>query len=108
MWAFTRRAHDGTYVLAADLVVVAVTENRPGYRYGRYRVWGHLQESRYFDVDVGPDFEPVVRVLSITAAASTLGQSFQGLAAVRRLSPGDARLLAQFASDLPTLRCAAI
>ena len=27
-------------VLAADLVVVAVTRNRPGFHYGQWRVWG--------------------------------------------------------------------
>ncbi|BDG59500.1 HNH endonuclease [Caldinitratiruptor microaerophilus] len=108
VWAFTRRRSDGAYVLAADLVVVAVTENRPGFRYGRYRVWGDLQRSRYFDVDLGPDFEPVVRALSVAAAARHLGQSFQGHAAVRRLSPADGAWLAQLAAQLPTLTAAAI
>ncbi|WP_231699370.1 HNH endonuclease [Limnochorda pilosa] len=101
VWAFTRRARDGAYVLAADLVVGAVTANRAGYRYGRWRVWGDLERTRYFDVDHGPDAEPVLRSLTIRAASRHLGQSFQGYAAVRPLRPDDAARLADFAAYLP-------
>lgn len=102
VWAFTRRASDGGYVLAAELVVRAVTTNRPGYRYGRYRVWGDLARSRYFDVDGSADAERLIRSLSVRAGAARLGQAFQGQAAVRRLSEADAALLAAFARGLPT------
>jgi hypothetical protein len=44
LWAFTRRGQDGLYVLAAELVVRAVTRNPPNYRYGRYRIWGSRAE----------------------------------------------------------------
>lgn len=53
-WAFTRRRRDGRYILAAELVVRAVTRNRPAYRYGTYRAWCDLERSRYFDVEAGP------------------------------------------------------
>lgn len=42
LWAFTRRKGDRLYVLAAELIVRAVTRNPPNYRYGAYRVWGDL------------------------------------------------------------------
>jgi 5-methylcytosine-specific restriction enzyme A len=37
LWAFTR-TKEGRYVLAAELVVKAKTENIPKFIYGRYRV----------------------------------------------------------------------
>ena len=108
VWAFTRRRRDGAYVLVADLVVVAVTRNRPGFHYGQWRVWGDLSRSRYFDPELGPEFESVVRTLAVSAAAAHLGQSFQGHAAVRRLAAADGARLAELARYLPTLTGAAI
>jgi 5-methylcytosine-specific restriction enzyme A len=61
LWAFTRRPRDSQYVLAAELIVRAVTQNMENYRYGRWRIWGDLERSRYFDVDLGPRVDPVVR-----------------------------------------------
>ena len=49
LWAFTHN-HSGQYVLAAELIVKAKTENPPIFRYGRYRIWGDIQCSRYFQV----------------------------------------------------------
>lgn len=108
LWAFTRRRRDGQYVLAAELVVRAVTRNPPNYRYGRWRVWGDLDRSRYFDVEAGPRVDPLVRSLDLRASARRLGQSFQGPAAVRRLSEADHLLLAEYARDLPVTAHAAI
>lgn len=108
VWAFTRRRRDGIYVLAAELVVRAVTRNPPNYRYGMYRIWGDLQRSRYFDIDFGPNAEPLIRSLSIRAQAERLGQSFQGASAVRVISEEDHRLLSRFAVDLPVFPHAAI
>jgi hypothetical protein len=103
LWAFTRRRPDGLYVLAAELVVRAVTRNPPNYRYGAHRAWADLERSRYFDVDRGPNAEPLIRALGVRAGAVHLGQAFQGHAAVRVLAQADARLLAAFAADLPVL-----
>lgn len=47
--------------------------------------------------------EPVIRRLSVVARSPYLGQSFQGLAAVRWLTPADHQLLATFALGLPVL-----
>ena len=76
LWAFTRRRPDGLYVLAAELVVRAVTRNPPNYRYGAYRVWGDLERSRYFDVDRGPSAEPLIRAMDVRAGGPRLGQAF--------------------------------
>jgi hypothetical protein len=103
LWAFTRRKRDRLYVIAAELVVRAVTRNPPNYRYGEYRVWGDLDQSRYFDIDVGPNAELLIRQLHVAAHAQFLAQSFQGHAAVREISNGDHQLLALFAQNLKTL-----
>lgn len=105
VWAFTRRAwSDGAYVLAAELVVQAVTANPPGYRYGPHRLWADVDRTRYFEVDAGQsrDVEHLVRTLGIHANAAVLAQAFQGHSAVRAISVEAHQLLATFASDLPT------
>ena len=103
LWAFTRRPEDGVYVLAAELVVRALTRNPPMYRYGTYRIWGDLERSRYFDVRAGRNVEPLIRVLDVRARSASLGQSFQGHAAVRIITEADHHLLAAFARDLPVI-----
>ena len=103
VWAFTRRRGDRLYVLAAELVVRAVTRNPPNYRYGAFRLWGDLHRSRYFDIAVSPNAEPLIRTLGVRSGAQRLGQSFQGHAAVRPISVLDHQLLAGFATDLPVL-----
>lgn len=100
LWAFTRREPDKQYVLAAEMVVRAVTRNSPNYRYGAYRIWGDLRRSRYFAVDLAPRAEPLIRALSISASAPVLGRSFQGHAAVRNINEVDHQLLTTFSSDL--------
>src|SRR5690606_4449410 len=108
VWAFTRRKRDGLYVLAAELVVRAVTRNPPNYRNGVHRIWGDLHRSRYFDVDFGPNAEPLIRALDIRARAERLGQSFQGASAVREISEADHQLRSRFAADLALRPHAAI
>ena len=99
VWAFTR-APGGAYALAAELVVSAKTRNPPGYRYGPYRVWGDLRQSRYFAVDGQPDLTPLVRSLAIAAGGDVLGRAFQGRAAVRWLAEADHARLAVYARRL--------
>ena len=108
VWAFTRRTRDGLYVMAAQLVVRAVTRNPRNYRYGAWRIWGDLSASRYFDVDDGPRVEALVRSLGIPARGTRLGQSFQGHAAVRVISEAAHRILTDFTLDLPLLPRVAI
>jgi 5-methylcytosine-specific restriction enzyme A len=108
LWAFTRRPSDGSYVLAAELIVRALTRNPHNFRYGGWRVWGDLHRSRYFDVQLGPRVEPVVRSLGVRTGGSLLGQAFQGHAAVREISEDAHRLLGEFSRDLPLYPAAAI
>ena len=100
LWAFTR-TKQGRYVLAAELVVRAKTLNPPNFRYGRYRIWGDLKKSRYFMVEGQPSIEQIIRSLSCRAKAANLGQSFQGWAAVRQITPEDHLILAAAARGLP-------
>ena len=100
LWAFTRN-QSGRYVLAAELVVKAKTENPPNFRYGRYRIWGDIHFSRYFQVDNQPSIEQIVRNLSCKADARILGQSFQGKAAVKLITQQDHLILQAAARDLP-------
>lgn len=99
LWAFTRR-RDGAYALAMKLVVRARTHNRVGYRYGPYRLWGDLQRSRYFLLDGQPPLDPLVRSLSLQVRARSVGQAFQGHAAVRRITAGDHAVLEAHAAAL--------
>ena len=101
LWAFTR-TRAGTYVLAMELVVRAKTMNPSGYRYGTYRLWGDLGLSRYFRTDGQPDISELIRQLSVTAMAPVIGRSFQGHAAVRRLTSTDHQVLADYASPHPS------
>lgn len=100
LWAFTRNKQ-GRYVLAAELVVKAKTQNPPNFRYGQYRVWGDLTHSRYFLTDDNaPSAEQIIRSLSIKANAVRLGQSFQGHAAVRTITSQDHQILLTIAKNL--------
>lgn len=99
LWAFTR-AKDGTYVLAAELIVKAKTINPPNFRYGRYRIWGDLKKSRYFKVEGQPRMEQIIRGLSVRANADILGRAFQGHAAVRRITEADHQILSVASKNL--------
>lgn len=100
LWAFTRTP-TGMYVLAMELVVGAKTRNPPRYRYGAYRLWGDLKRSRYFHTEGQPDISDLIRRLSVKASASIVGRSFQGHAAVRRLTSADHQVLVEYARHLP-------
>lgn len=92
LWAFTKTV-DGRYVLAAQLIIRAKTFNPSNFRYGRYRIWGDIGQSRYFKVDNQPNAESIIRTLSCTTNASTLGHSFQGHRAVKRITQQDHLIL---------------
>jgi hypothetical protein len=101
LWAFTRRS-DGKYTMAAELIIRARTRNPGTYRFGTYRVWGDLDRSRYFDIEHLPNAEPIIRMLSCKTDAEKLGQSFQGNAAVKRITADDDAILRSFCIDFPT------
>jgi hypothetical protein len=100
LWAFTR-SPDGRYALAAEIVVSAKTLNSSGFRYGKYRVWGDLRQSRYFAVHGQPDITTLIQGTSVRAKGSVLGRAFQGNAAVRRLTNEDHAILAAYAAQIP-------
>ncbi|HAA55700.1 MAG TPA: hypothetical protein DCE42_13135 [Myxococcales bacterium] len=99
LWAFTRRS-DGTYVLAAELIVKTKTFNPPSFEYGPYRIWGDLEKSRYFRLEGQKSIEPIIRSLSLKPTARYLGQAFQGNAAVRRIDSEAHLILAEAARNL--------
>jgi len=100
LWAFTRNKKK-RFVLAAELVIRAKTKNPPDFRYGAFRVWGDLKQSRYFEAEEQPSMEQIIRLLSPKANAAILSQSFQGNAAVRPLTPEDHQILIASAKTLP-------
>lgn len=100
LWAFTRNSQK-RYVLAAELVIRAKTLNPPEFRYGPYRVWGDIHQSRYFKVEGQPSVEQIIRNLSATSNAPVLGHSFQGHRAVKKLTLQDHQILLSAAKKLP-------
>lgn len=102
VWVFTRRKRDKICVLAAELVVAGYTHNPPSYRYGKYRIWGNMQHSRYVDITNAPNAELLIRSLSITTQVSLRAQAFQGHSAVRQLSADDRQFLQRVSHNLPT------
>ncbi len=101
VWAFTRTS-DRRYVLAADLVITALTYNMAGYAYGGYRVWGDLVHSRYFAAAGQADVSPLLRDLGVRTGNPTapIGQAFQGERAVRVLDVAAHHRLQAHAADL--------
>ena len=91
LWLFTALKAPTRYFLAAKLMVRSKTLNAPGYRYGKYRVWGDLARSRYFRVraDVPQDeaFEllrglPLMSGSLAKATRATLPQACQTIRGV--------------------------
>ena len=99
LWAFTKNKINN-YVLAAQLVVKAKTYNSENFRYGRYRVWGDLILSKYFNVTSQPNIEYLIRGLSCKTEAQILGKSFQGHSAVRTLTLIDHQILLAYTKNL--------
>lgn len=108
IWAFTRR-DEKTYVLAMDLVVELIRQNRPGdqgAKYGKYCAVGNPQACRYFDVETAPDAEQLIRKLGFfrdDAKVDTAGQMLQGINAVRPLTGEEHVELMAFSQKCTTL-----
>jgi len=94
-------------VILACLVVRAKTFNLPGYIYGRYRVWGDLELSRYFFVEEQADASELLRKLRFSTN-KPIGQSethiAQHLQTIRELHPSDIELLETWVANLPIER----
>jgi hypothetical protein len=100
VWAFTRnRASD--YVLAARLLVKS--RHRDDTYLRPYHVTGERRSTTYFDVEVGPSVELVIRhKLGLTVQSAVLGRSFQGNGHIQPITPaGHAALEAFLRSEGP-------
>ncbi|MFN8470564.1 MAG: HNH endonuclease [Caldilineaceae bacterium] len=107
LWLITGRQEAGrpglAYYVVARLLVRSKTFNPPGYKYGSYRIWGDLTQSRYYQVGTY-EASQLLRGLAfatnkpIGSAAVELAQAFQTM---RALTPGDTRLLEAWCRDLP-------
>lgn len=95
LWAFTRMK-DGRYVIAAELVIRAKTINPRAFRYGKYRVWGDLEQSRYFSISGQSNAEDLLREISGRRDAKILARAFQGHRAVREIDANADRLLREW------------
>ncbi len=102
LWIVTGRPGTGgrSYPLVGRLVLRAKTRNAPGYKYGRHRVWGDLDRSRYYSAE-GPDASTLLRTLrfesEVPIKAASIGQALQTL---RGLTPDDTARLNAWARDL--------
>lgn len=99
LWAFTRLKNK-IYALACEMIVKSKTYNQPNFRYGKHRVWGDLERSRYFDVNENISIEQVIRTFEINAKAKVLGQSFQGFASVKQISFSEHQILTKLSQKL--------
>lgn len=99
LWAFTKNKKNN-YALAAQLIIKAKTYNPPNFRYGRYRIWGDLLYSKYFNIERQLNMEHIIRGLSCKTDAQILGRAFQGHSAVRLLTIRDHQILEAYTKNL--------
>jgi hypothetical protein len=104
LWLITGRRRQGgiRYVLVACLSVAAKTLNPPTYKYGQYRLWADVKQSKYFSAD-GPDVGEVLLQLQFDTAnpirsREVIGQALQ---TIRGLGLQDTQLLSAWAKRLP-------
>lgn len=100
VWAFTRN-RAGRHVIAAEIVCHAVATNPPDYTLGKYRVWGDLERSRYFEIEGQPDAIDLLGQASGRTSARIFTRAFQGHAAVLAIDENAHRLLARWCDGLP-------
>jgi hypothetical protein len=108
VWVFTRVT--GMYTLAVELVVTGTQTNPSGSISGHYRVSGDPKNTRYFDINQGIDFEPIVRQIfpqipRATRTSKFLGLSsfFEGPNSARSIDGAAEQTLVDFAKDLRTI-----
>jgi 5-methylcytosine-specific restriction protein A len=106
LWLFTVVRNPPRFYLAAKLTIRSKTLNRPGYKYGDYRVWGDLNSSKYFrvrpDVPADEGFD-LLRHLPLTSGSlSTFSRSTlpQGCQTIRGVTEEGQRLLSEFSNRL--------
>lgn len=91
------------YHIVARLVIRAKTLNDPNYKYGKYRVWGDLNASKYYLIGEH-EASQLIRQLQFTtgiAIGNSPAEISQHLQTMRELNVQDIALLNQWCSDLP-------
>ena len=100
LWLVSGRPTTGgrRYVLLGRLLVSDKEVNPPGYRYGRYRLWGDARFSTDYDPD-GPDVADALMRLRFSPPSpiSSRDRIGQALQTIRALAPGDDALLQEWA-----------
>jgi hypothetical protein len=108
LWAFAPIG-GGRYVIVARMAVARAGENPPESEErrdaGRWFIEAEPSGIVYFDTATQPEATSLIRSLGVRAEAAILGQAFQGLAAVRRLSAAAAQTMVEAAATFrPDLR----
>jgi hypothetical protein len=108
LWLVTGRREPNragmAYYIVARLVIRAKTLNKPGYKYGQYRVWGDLDKSKYYKVGL-QDASSLLRKLRFSTDRP-IGQTNSELAfhlqTMRGLSQVDSQLLDLWCESIPS------
>ena len=96
-----RTDHGFEVFLLAHLVVKAKTLNRPGYAYGKYRIWGDDQRSRYFCAGSESLLPVLEQMTSIRHFGSDEREKYaQAFQTIRKLGGQDTGLMRRFADGL--------
>jgi 5-methylcytosine-specific restriction protein A len=107
LWLFTVVKNPPRFFVVAKLVVRSKTMNPPGFKYGDYRVWGDLKQSRYFKLRVEKQADEAFELLrrlplvSGTLEGSTRFNLPQACQTIRGLTPDANTLLEEFTLNLP-------
>ncbi len=107
LWLITGRRETNragmAYYVVAKLAVRSKTFNSPEYKYGKYRVWGDLKISKYYQVGI-QETSTLLRQLQFSNN-SPIGDTDKELSlyfqTMRQLSVEDTALLEQWCSSLP-------
>lgn len=107
LWLVTGRSEPGkskqAYYVVARLIVRSKTLNPPGFKYGKYRVWGDLGTSKYYQVGTQEASE-LLRNLPFASnqkIGNTAAEIAQHLQTMRALSQAASFLLEAWCANLP-------
>lgn len=91
------------YYIVARLVIRSKTLNSPDYKYGKYRVWGDLNSSKYYRVGnhEASSFIRGLQFVSDTPIGNSSAELAQHLQTMRELSEQDTILLERWCANLP-------
>jgi 5-methylcytosine-specific restriction enzyme A len=106
LWLFTVVKNPPRFFVVAKLVVRSKTMNPPGFKYGDYRVWGDLKQSRYFKLRVEKQADEAFELfrqlplVSGTLEGSTRFNLPQACQTIRGLTPDANTRLKEFTLNL--------